>query len=729
MTVVCGAPNLVVGDNIPFAMVGAVLQDGHTGEQVELKPAKIRGVRSEGMICSEMELGISNHHEGILVLSPETIIGAPLSKYMGDVVLDIDVTPNRPDCLSVIGIAREVAALTESTLHISEPEYRESDDDIQSLAAVEIAVPDLCPRYCASVLTGVTIGSSPDWLQQRLLACGMRPINNVVDVTNYVMMEYGQPLHAFDYEELSGRQIIVRRAGDGELMTTLDDVERTLDSDFLLITDKDRAVAIAGVMGGENSEVTQSTTSVFIESATFNQVAIHQESVKLKLVTEASLRFEKGLSRELPMVVLKRATQLMQELTGAQVAKGVIDVYPGKEKLEPIILTGREIARLLGIEVEMPEAVKALELLGFDCDEDESSNQVKVVVPWWRTDVTCAADLVEEVARIIGYDNIPETMMDSPLPVYEPRPVINFKQDIREILISCGLQEIIAYSLTNLEMLQKTSSNNRLTGPEPMKLSNPMSREMEYLRTTLRAGMLATLARNQRYQFKSMKLFELGRVYLPQVKDLPEEKEMLCIALSGTYDELFWRDGEPKPVDFFVSKGIIETLLSKLGLNACFTPGEDDGLSPAETALISINDDTLGVMGKVHPVVAAQFNLSEDTYIIEVDTEKLLSLFQSMYRYKAVIRYPGIIRDIAIIADEGVTYQQAYDIIGDFSLVKQVTLFDMYSGEQVPEGKKSLAYRLTFQSDEHTLTDEEVDKVQEEIVKKLTRELGASLRT
>ncbi len=728
ITVVCGAPNLVIGDKVPFAPVGAMLLDGHTGKQMELKPAKIRGVLSEGMICSEMELGISDNHEGILVMSPDAVAGAPLSDYIGDVVLDIDVTPNRPDCLSIIGVAREVAALIESRLHIPEIEYRESGDEIQSLASVEIAAPDLCPRYCASVLMHVHIGPSPDWMQKRLLACGMRPINNVVDVTNYVMMEYGQPLHAFDYDELSGRQIIVRRANDGEVMTTLDGIERSLDREFLLITDKDRAVAIAGVMGGENSEVTQSTTKVLIESATFNQVAIHQESVKLKLVTEASLRFEKGLSRELPMVVLKRATQLMQELTGAQVAKGVLDVYPGKKQVETVSFTGRDIERLLGMEVELSKAVKALELLGFNCETEGSSGKVSVKVPWWRTDVSCAADLVEEVARIIGYDNIPETMMSSPLPVYEPRPVINFKQQIREILISCGLQEIITYSLTNPEMLKKTSANNRLTGPEPMKLSNPMSREMEYLRTTLRTGIFATLARNQRYQFKSMKLFELGRVYIPRIGDLPDEKEIICIALSGPSEELFWRGGEPEAVDFFVAKGIVETLLSKLGLIASFTPAEDDGLSPAETAHITVNGVLTGIIGKVHPVVATQFDLSDVAYLIELDIESLLSLVQSVYRYKAVNRYPGIIRDIAVIIDENITYQQVYDVIIDFTLVRQVNLFDMYSGEQVPEGKKSLAFRIIYQSDTRTLADEEVDKVQERILARLTQELGASLR-
>src|SRR4030043_585003 len=310
-TVVCGAPNTTVGDKVAFACVGATLIDGHSGERAQLKPAKIRGVVSEGMICSEKELGISDSHEGIMILSSEAVIGTPLTEYLGDAILDLDITPNRPDCLSVIGIAREIAALTGGNLHIPEAHYQELGKAIDSSASVEVVEPDLCPRYCASLLTGIKIAESPQWLQHRLLACGMRPINNIVDVTNYVMLEYGQPLHAFDYNEIRGRQIIVRRAANGEAMATLDGVQRTLNSNILVIADKERAIAVAGIMGGADSEVTENTTTVLIESANFNQAVIHRGSLGLRLSSEASLRFEKGLSRDLPLIALKRATQLL----------------------------------------------------------------------------------------------------------------------------------------------------------------------------------------------------------------------------------------------------------------------------------------------------------------------------------------------------------------------------------------------------------------------------------
>lgn len=727
MTVVCGAPNLHIGDKVVFAQVGAQLIDGHSGELVQLKPAKIRGVSSEGMICSEKELGISDRHEGIMVLPSNAPVGAPLSEYLGDTILDIDITPNRPDCLSVIGIAREVAALTRSKFHVPEISYDEVGEAIEASASIKIADPDLCPRYCASLLTNVKIGPSPQWMQQRLLACGMRPISNVVDVTNYVMLEYGQPLHAFDFKGLRGQQIMVRRARDGEVMTTLDGSDRTLKSNLLVIADKERAVAVAGIMGGADSEVTDNTATVLIESANFNRATVHAGSVDLKLSTEASLRFEKGLSPELAMVALKRATQLMQELTGAKVARGIIDVYPGKKQMKPITLSTSEVKRLLGIAMENRDMVEALELLGFRCGLKKPSQQVEVDIPWWRVDITCKADLVEEVARVFGYENIPATMLSSALPSHEPMPTLPLRQEIRSILVSGGFQEILTYSLTSTEMMQKISPQLNLIGPQPLKVANPMSRELEHLRTTLRSGVLAILARNQRYQQRSYKLFELGKVFLPQQGALPQEKEMLCVVLSGLYDELFWRGGAEQ-VDFFVAKGVVESLLSRLGLVVSFSPGNDDGLCPGKNAAIAIGNEKIGVIGELHPKVRVAFDLTETAFVIELDVAKILPLVVTTYRYQPIPRYPSVTRDIALVLDERVTYQQVYGIIRDFPLVTQISLFDLYRGEQVPSGKKSLAFRIMYQSGTHTLSDKEVDEVQQSILDRLAKELGATLR-
>ncbi|MCJ7515688.1 MAG: phenylalanine--tRNA ligase subunit beta [Dehalococcoidia bacterium] len=727
-TVVCGAPNVSVGEKVAFAPVGARLIDGHTGEMVRLKSAKIRGVVSEGMVCSEKELGISDSHEGIMILPAEAIVDSPLSEYLGDAIFDLDITPNRPDCLSVIGIAREIAALTECKVHIPEINYEESEEAVDSYVAVKIDEPDLCPRYCASLLKGVKVTESPQWLQRRLLACGMRPINNVVDVTNYVMLEYGQPLHAFDYNEIRGKQIIVRRAANGESISTLDGVQRTLNSNLLVIADKERAIAIAGIMGGGDAEVREDTTTVLIESANFNQGIIHRGSLGLRLSSEASLRFAKGLSRDLPLIALKRATQLMAELTEGKVAKGIVDVYPGKQQRKVVILPVADIKRLLGLELKVSEICKTLELLEFNCREVESKEQIQVEIPWWRTDISYAADLVEEVARIIGYDKIPTTMLSSSLPRYEPVPMLSLRRQLRNILVSCGFQEVLSYSLTSLEVLEKLSPEFHLMGPVPMKVANPMSREQEYLRTSLRAGVLSVLARNERYQESGIKLFEIGKIFLPRESDLPKENEMLCVVLSGSQRKLSWHSKE-EPIDFFMAKGVMESILSLLGVAVSFEAGKDESLYPGRNADVIVGNDKLGVVGELHPRVSKAFELAETAYLIEIDLDKLLCYASTLKEYQPILRYPSTSRDVALLVDDQITYQRICAIIQKFSLVNSVNLFDLYAGEQVPVGKKSLAFRIIYQSPTNTLTDSEVDKVQQQILDKLQSELGVVLRS
>lgn len=524
ITVVCGAPNLHAGDNIAFAFVGARLIDGHTGQLAELKPAKIRGVASEGMVCSEKELGLSENHEGILVLPPEYQVGKPLADYLGEVVFDIDITPNRADCLSVMGIAREIAAQTGKPFLMPDLNYPEVSETVDSLAAVEIQAPDLCPRYCASVIEDIEIAPSPRWMQERLSACGMRPINNIVDVTNYVMLEMGQPLHAFDYREIRGHKIIVRRAEEGEIMYTLDDQERKFNRDILLITDTGRAVAVAGIMGGLSSEVVNSTTTILLESANFSQAVIHRGSQFLKLSSEASLRFEKGLNPELAMMAARRATQLIVKL-GGKAAKGVIDSYPGRPDSKPVSIRVRDISRLLGMGMEIAAISKSLQSLGLDCMIEKDTDSVLVERPWWRNDINFTADLVEEVARVVGYDNIPLSMLSSSLPSGAGLQIVGFRDEVRQVLVACGFQEIITYPLTSIEVLLKLTSGSRLAGPEPLKIANPMSRELEYLRTSIRMGVLSVASRNQRNRDNNIRLFEIGKVYLQRKRDLPQERK------------------------------------------------------------------------------------------------------------------------------------------------------------------------------------------------------------
>jgi len=732
VTTVCGAPNISLGQRVTFAHIGARLIDPHTGEAIVLKPAKIRGVASEGMVCSEKELGISESHEGILVLPPEAPIGIPLGAYLGDVVLDLDITPNRPDCLSIIGIAREIAALTGEPLRLPGIHYEETEESIDSFASVDIVDPDLCPRYCASLINGIKIAPSPSWLQQSLNSCGMRPINNVVDVTNYVMLEYGQPLHAFDYHKLKGGQIIVRRAGNGETITTLDGSERTLNTDILVIADKGEAVAVAGIMGGLDSEVTDRTDAILLESANFNQATIRRGCSRLQFQSEASLRFDKGLNSGLPLLPLKRATQLLLELAGGKAAKGIIDVYPGKPKPKPILLTAREVKRLSGLKVNIDGILKVLKALGFECQKGDSGSQVSVSVPYWRSDVKRSADLVEEVVRVIGYEKIPITRLGSPLPQQKSRLTpsaqqSNLKEKLRNILTGFGFQEILTYSLVSLEKLQKLSPKLELKIP-PLKVANPMTKEQEYLRTSLRTGLLATLAHNQKFEEAGIRLFEIGKVFLPQGKDLPEEREMLCAVLSGPRAELSWQ-ADKEPLDFFDAKGVVENILSQLGLKASFENSDDEGLLPGIGANIIVGDDRIGILGELHPKVAQAFELSNTICLIEIDLEKLLTKITGIKEYQPIPRFPAVTRDIALVVDEQVSYRTVGNIIQSFPLVTQITLFDLYRGEQIAEGKKSFAIRIIYQSPRHTLTDEEVDQIQEQMLARLHQELGATLRS
>jgi phenylalanyl-tRNA synthetase beta chain len=728
-TVVCGAPNLNIGDKIVFARAGAHLINPHNGQAEELKPAKIRGVVSRGMICSEKELGISASHEGILILSADAVIGRPLAEHLGDTVLNIDLTPNRPDCLSVIGIARETAALTGQPVHIPEIKYEETGDPIDKRISIEIADPDLCPRYSASLITGVKIGPSPVWLQERLVAGGQRPINNIVDITNYVMLEYGQPLHSFDYDRLKNKQIIVRRAVAGENFFTLDGTERQLTGDMLVIADGARSVAIAGVMGGLNSEVSESTTSILLEAASFKATSIHYTSRHLGLISEASMRFERGISAGLTIPALRHATQLITELGGGQIARGILDIYPGKKEPRPIILTPDEVERILGIECSLEQIVNALASLGFACRAD--GNQVSVTAPDWRSDIKLDVDLIEEVARVIGYDKIPTTLLAEAIPRQDPEPVLGLRKQVSQTLTGYGFQEIMTYTLTSLEILSKLTPDQRPPEPLPLRVANPMTADQEYLRPSLRANLLTALAANRRHEDGGIRLFELGKIYLPRENDLPSEPEILCGLMSGLRVERSWL-GDGVQFDFYDVKGLVEGLFNRLGITVGFEKSVDAGLHPARQAAIVIDANgqklNLGVTGEVHPKVTAAFEVAGTVGLFEVNVTALLPFVTGHKMYQPVTRFPGIIRDIALVVEAGISHRQILEIIKGFSLISDIKLFDVYSGKQVAGGKKSLAYRLVYQSPTHTLTDTEVNKVQEQLLSRLARELGATLR-
>jgi phenylalanyl-tRNA synthetase beta chain len=726
-TVVCGAPNLTVGDNICFATVGAELLDGHSGQMMKLKPAKIRGVESKGMVCSEMELGLSLNHEGILVLPADAPLGMPLSDYMGDAVVDLEVTPNRPDCLSVIGIARETAALTGQKVHIAPVTYPESALPVESKIAVEIQAPDLCPRYCASLITGIKIKPSPKWMQDRLTACGMRPINNIVDISNYVMLEYGQPLHTFDYDKIVGQKIIVRRAGENEIITSLDGVERKLNSKMLVIADAARPVAVAGVMGGANSEVTDKTSNILLEAASFKPACIYMTGNTLGLASESRYRFERGISAEMTLPALKRATQLIVELGEGQSTCGYIDAYPGRQPVRPVELVLSRLKSLLGIDIGMDRITGALQALGIEC-QSISAEKLVAIPPYWRSDIKIEADLIEEVARVIGYDQIPLTLLAEPLPHLTPDTIFDLKRDISRGLIASGFNEVLNFSLVGLESLQKLDPEKAAVTDFPVRVANPMTSDMEYLRTTFRANLLGSYAANRRYETGSIRLFETGKIYLKREKDLPEERETLCAVLGGLRYSESWQNNEEK-LDFYDIKGIAEGLLQRLGLNPLFIMAQDKSLHANKQAGIYLGQTCAGVLGEVHPKVALAFDISETVYLLEIDLSTLVSFSSISKTYKPVPRFPAIVRDMALILDAGVIHQQVQTLIQGFPLVEQVDIFDVYSGEQLAPGKKSLAYRISYRSNQHTLTDNEVNQVQQKILNRLNSELGAQLRS
>ncbi len=720
-TVVCGAPNVIVGGKVAFAREGAQLIDPDKGQLFRLKAAKIRGVVSKGMVCSERELGISDEHTGILLLPKDAPVGTPLADYLGDTILDVEVTPNRPDCLSMLGIACEAAALTGQTVTLPDSQYPEPGPAIENLASVEIADPDLCYRYCASLISGVTIKDSPRWMQQKLLAYGMRPINNIVDITNFVMLEYGQPLHAFDYRRIRKSKIIVRRARPGEIMITLDGTQRPLAFHMLTISDAEVPIALAGVMGGVDSEVAPDTTTILLESANFSAASLRRTAAELKMNSEASMRFVRNLNPELTVPALRRATKLIAELGGGKAAAGILDVYPGKKEKKYIDLFFSEIKRLLGTEIEKDKAVSVLTGLGFSC-QDQGSKLV-ISSPYWRSDIKYKEDLIEEVARVIGYDHIPTTILSGSPPPQSPNPLLELKDKVKDVLVAGGFQEIITYTMVNQQALQKVGAST-----ETLHLSNPLVADQDCMRTSMRSTLLATMASNLRYEDQSIKLFEIGRVYLSQGKDLPQEKEILAGLIWGSRNQQSWF-GDGGASDFFDAKGVIETLLNRLGIKAQFEQVSDPALHPARCAAFTVGGETLGVVGQLQPAMAEAFELGKSpVYLFELELEKLVTIIPEKHGYQPLSRFPAVMRDLALVVDISLPQEKIEQILRSSPLVIQVTLFDHYIGKQVPEGKKSLAYHLVYQSSERTLTDTEVDKAQNQLLEKLKHEVGAILR-
>ena len=725
MTVVCGAPNVAAEQKIAFARAGARLIDSRSGKSMTLKQATIRGVESAGMVCSEMELGLSDEHEGILVLPDDAATGTPLTHYLGDTILSLSPTPNRPDWLSMVGVAREVAALTGGAVREPEHTYDELDEPASSRAAVEIADSDLCYRYVAALIENVRMGESPRWMQERLIAGGMRPINIVVDITNYVMLELGQPLHAFDFEKLGGGKIVVRRARKGEKMVMIDGDEQELTTDMLAIADAKTPVALAGVMGGFESEVTEATTTVLLESATFHPTNIRRTATKLKARTEASTRFEKGLSPELAMVAARRATKLLVELAGGQALHGFVDVYPNPTPEVQIQLTRKRLLQVLGIDLPTSQVRSTLTGLGFGC-RWLPPERYQVRVPYWRTDVSIPDDVVEEVARIIGYDQIPTKGLGGEVPPALPQPLRELRERLRDSLAAAGMQEIITYSLTTREAIERVVSSEELDVAPPLRVAYPVSAEYEYLRPTLRASILRTLAANVRQREGEVALFEAARVYTAD-GELPVEREHIVGVVTGRREDRWGRSSE-EAVDYYDAKGYLETALASLGVTATYQEVEAFGLVPGRTADALVEGKKVGTLGQVHPSVAGAFDIDQDVYLFELVVDELLPYVGGVRHHEAASRFPPVVEDLALLVDEQLPAEQVRSLIEAHKLVRQARVFDVYEGEGIPAGKKSLAFSVTYQSPDQTLTDDEVTKARRSILERLRREAGAELR-
>ena len=722
--VVCGAPNAREGLVAPVALVGAQLPNGLT-----IKRAKIRGEESQGMLCSEQELAISDEASGLMELPDETQIGAPIVEALGldDVVLELEITPNRPDCLSMIGVAREISVITENSLRLPAVNVQQGLTDINNLTSVTIEAPDLCPRYAARVIRGVKIAPSPTWLQRRLEAIGVGTINNIVDITNYVLMEYGHPLHAFDYHRLTENRIVVRRAKPGETLKTIDAEERELTPDMLVIADAENPVALAGVMGGFDSEITDQTVDVLLESAYFHPPSIRKTSKVLGMHTEASHRFERGADPEGVIPALNRTTQLIAEIAGGEICAGIVDVYPSKREALNIKLRPERANFVLGTEIAPDDMCDILTRLGFTV-----SDTFEVTAPTFRPDVGQEIDLVEEIARVYGFDNIPTTLPRGDIPIPKVVPKEDLRERVKMYLLQCGMMEAMNYAFYHPDVFDRI----RLESTDPLRqavqIANPLSEDQSIMRTTLLPSLLANAQRNRNHQINDVQFFECSKVFIPNGTDeYPNEPERVAGIIAGNLGAGVY--GDPlRPADFFDIKGVVEGMLGRCGVsNYTITHTDHPAFHPGRRAEIHVEDKALCVFGEAHPEVMENYDLPHEAYLFELDFERLVDVVEPMKQFEPIPIYPSVNRDLAIVLDADTPASRPTEVIRSAGgeLVSGLHLFDVYTGEQVPEGKKSLAFAIEYRSTTETLTDEIVDRIHGGILEQLERELGAILRS
>jgi phenylalanyl-tRNA synthetase beta chain len=730
LQVVCGAPNVEAGQKIILGLVGAVVPNG--GFTIEKRA--LRKVDSNGMICSVSELELGEDHSGIWVLENEAVVGTPVADYlnMNDIIYEVGITPNRSDCLSHIGVAREISALLNKPYHKLENNYKTSDKNVEDLVSIEIIDTDKCQRYCGMVINNVHIKESPEWLKRKLNTLGMRPINNVVDVTNLVLLEVGQPLHAFDLNKLSGSKIVVKTVEDGYNFKSLDEKERILDSSMLMICDAEKPVAIGGVMGGENSEITFETTDILLESAFFKPSSVRRTAKKLGIRSESSYRFERGVDIGNTSWAIERAAQLIAELSNGEIANGILDVYP--EKAEPLKLVLREnkIKSIIGVDINLDLATELLTRLHFKV-YNRDDKEIFVEIPSHRVDIFEEVDLIEEVARLYNYDNIEPNYVSSTdistsrIPAKLSIPPM--RRMVRNYLSNSGFMEIITQNMIDL-------NTSNLFKDNPVKISNPLGEELSIMRPSLVPSIIKTIERNIRNGNEDIKLFEIGKSFIHSNSESNfingiKEQENLIIAISGNEYPKQWGKNS-RNVDFYDIKGISDELIEYLRLPKHNYSAEGDKpfyYSP-NCLELKIEGKSFGFIGELNKAFLKRFDLEKDIFILELNLSELYTLNQKTSKYQQVSAYPKSSRDLAFVIDENINTNEILELVNTngTELLKEVTLFDVYKGKGIDPDKKSIAFSMIFSSSERTLTDEEIEKITNNLISLIEKKFNAKLR-
>lgn len=729
--IVTGAPNVHEGDKVPVVLAGGRVAGGHEpGSRVaggiKIKKGKLRGIESNGMMCSIEELGSSRDmypdapENGIYILPEDTEVGADVVKLLGldDVVFEYEITSNRVDCYSVVGIAREAAATFRKTFCPPQVTPTGNDEDVNDYIKVTVKDTDLCPRYCARIVKNIKIGPSPKWMQRRLASVGIRPINNLVDITNYVMEEYGQPMHAYDLDTIAGREIIVKRAEDGEKFTTLDGQERQMDSSVLMICDGEKSVGIAGIMGGENSMITDDVKTMLFEAACFDGTNIRKSSKKVGLRTDASGKFEKGLDPNNAQAAIDRACQLVEELGAGEVVGGMVDVYGKKKEPVRVPFDADEINAILGTDISREDMLSYFRMIDLEYDEDAN----EVIAPTFRHDLFRIADLAEEVARFYGYDNIPTTLPKGEATTGKLSFKLRIEEVARNVAEYCGFSQGMTYSFESPKVFDRLLFPVDAPERKAISIMNPLGEDYSIMRTTSLNGMLTSLATNYNRRNKNVRLYELGNIYLPKtlpLTELPEERMQFTLGMYG--------EG-----DFFSMKGVVEEFLEKAGLSKKESYDPKAGksfLHPGRQANIIYDGTVIGYLGEVHPDVADTYGIGERAYVAVIDMPEVVSRANFDRKYEGIARFPAVTRDISMVMPKEIMVGQVEEVIENKGgqYLESYALFDLYEGAQIKEGFKSVAYSIVFRAKDRTLAEADVSKAMDAILGVL-EEMGIELR-